>query len=82
MAPSAEKEYTMAEVIKHNKTDDCWLVIGNDATGECAILRGVGVKYVIPTTPKAKYIYTKRDKQHRCYVFAGWYVGFAMLTVA
>ena len=43
MAPSAEKEYTMAEVAKHNKTEDCWLVIGNDATGECAIFLGVGV---------------------------------------
>eukprot|EP00571_Detonula_confervacea_P011133 CAMPEP_0172307080 /NCGR_PEP_ID=MMETSP1058-20130122/8008_1 /TAXON_ID=83371 /ORGANISM="Detonula confervacea, Strain CCMP 353" /LENGTH=137 /DNA_ID=CAMNT_0013019153 /DNA_START=52 /DNA_END=465 /DNA_ORIENTATION=- len=33
MAPEPEKEYTMEEVSKHNKADDCWLVIGNDATG-------------------------------------------------
>ncbi|KAL3769513.1 hypothetical protein ACHAW5_001246 [Stephanodiscus triporus] len=33
MAPEPEKEYTMEEVSKHNKVDDCWLVIGNDATG-------------------------------------------------
>eukprot|EP00578_Thalassiosira_sp_NH16_P016315 CAMPEP_0181127324 /NCGR_PEP_ID=MMETSP1071-20121207/28133_1 /TAXON_ID=35127 /ORGANISM="Thalassiosira sp., Strain NH16" /LENGTH=139 /DNA_ID=CAMNT_0023213047 /DNA_START=93 /DNA_END=512 /DNA_ORIENTATION=+ len=33
MAPEPEKEYTMEEVSKHNKTEDCWLVIGNDATG-------------------------------------------------
>ncbi|KAL9190328.1 hypothetical protein ACHAXT_007539 [Thalassiosira profunda] len=33
MAPEPEKEYTMEEVAKHDKTDDCWLVIGNDATG-------------------------------------------------
>lgn len=31
---SLEKEYTMEEVASHNKVDDCWLVIGNDATGE------------------------------------------------
>jgi hypothetical protein len=24
----------MEEVASHNKVDDCWLVIGNDATGE------------------------------------------------
>eukprot|EP01083_Nonionella_stella_P082143 226708_1 len=33
MAPEPEKEFTMDEVAKHNKPDDCWLVIGNDATG-------------------------------------------------
>lgn len=33
MAPDPEREITMAEVEKHNKTDDCWLVIGNDDTG-------------------------------------------------
>lgn len=32
---SLEKEYTMEEVASHNKVDDCWLVIGNDATGKC-----------------------------------------------
>ena len=30
----APKEYTMEEVSKHNTQDDCWLVIGNDSTGE------------------------------------------------
>ena len=34
MAPNTEKEITMDEVKKHNTADDCWLVIGNDATGE------------------------------------------------
>ncbi|KAL7470081.1 hypothetical protein ACHAXS_012565 [Conticribra weissflogii] len=34
MAPQTpEKEYTMEEVSKHNKADDCWLVIGNENTG-------------------------------------------------
>jgi hypothetical protein len=37
MAPEPEKEYTMEEVSKHNKVDDCWLVIGNDATGKAQI---------------------------------------------
>ena len=27
------KEYTMAEVNKHNKQSDCWLVIGNVSNG-------------------------------------------------
>ena len=34
MAPNTEKEITMDEVKKHNTAEDCWLVIGNDATGE------------------------------------------------
>jgi cytochrome b involved in lipid metabolism len=35
MAPKApEKEYTMEEVSKHNKAEDCWLVIGNSNTGQ------------------------------------------------
>jgi len=34
MAPEPEKEITMDEVSKHNTTDDCWIVIGNDDTGE------------------------------------------------
>jgi hypothetical protein len=34
MAPEPTKEYTMEEVSNHNKVDDCWLVIGNDATGK------------------------------------------------
>jgi len=31
---SSERQITMEEVAKHNKQDDCWLVIGNDKTGE------------------------------------------------
>merc|ERR1719384_737185 len=27
------KEFTMDEVSKHNQSEDCWLVIGNDGTG-------------------------------------------------
>jgi hypothetical protein len=38
MAPEPEKEYTMEEVSKHNKVDDCWLVIGNDATGKTQMI--------------------------------------------
>jgi len=34
MAPVPEKEYTEADVAKHNKSDDCWLIIGNENTGE------------------------------------------------
>jgi cytochrome b involved in lipid metabolism len=30
----SEKEFTMDEVREHNKQDDCWMVIGNDKTGE------------------------------------------------
>lgn len=33
MAPEPEKEYTLDEIKKHNTTEDCWIVIGNDATG-------------------------------------------------
>eukprot|EP00581_Thalassiosira_minuscula_P025433 CAMPEP_0184406016 /NCGR_PEP_ID=MMETSP0738-20130409/1240_1 /TAXON_ID=385413 /ORGANISM="Thalassiosira miniscula, Strain CCMP1093" /LENGTH=137 /DNA_ID=CAMNT_0026762747 /DNA_START=54 /DNA_END=467 /DNA_ORIENTATION=+ len=33
MAPEPEKEFTLEEVSQHNKTEDCWLVIGNDNTG-------------------------------------------------
>mmetsp|Transcript_7249 Transcript_7249/g.15677 ORF Transcript_7249/g.15677 Transcript_7249/m.15677 type:complete len:138 (-) Transcript_7249:208-621(-) len=33
MAPEPEKEITMEEVSKHNTTEDCWIVIGNDDTG-------------------------------------------------
>jgi Cytochrome b involved in lipid metabolism len=29
-----ERQITMEEVAKHNKQDDCWLVIGNEKTGE------------------------------------------------
>ncbi|EJK53795.1 hypothetical protein THAOC_26691, partial [Thalassiosira oceanica] len=33
MCKSSEmKEYTMAEVAEHNTAEDCWLVIGSDAT--------------------------------------------------
>jgi cytochrome b involved in lipid metabolism len=34
MAPVPEKEFTEADVAKHNKADDCWLIIGNENTGE------------------------------------------------
>lgn len=30
---SEAKKITMEEVAKHNKEDDCWLIIGNDKTG-------------------------------------------------
>eukprot|EP00566_Odontella_aurita_P022781 CAMPEP_0113528404 /NCGR_PEP_ID=MMETSP0015_2-20120614/1823_1 /TAXON_ID=2838 /ORGANISM="Odontella" /LENGTH=135 /DNA_ID=CAMNT_0000426927 /DNA_START=130 /DNA_END=537 /DNA_ORIENTATION=+ /assembly_acc=CAM_ASM_000160 len=33
MAPNTEKEFTLDEVAKHDKQDDCWLIIGNDNTG-------------------------------------------------
>lgn len=29
----SERQITMEEVAKHNKQDDCWLVIGNEKTG-------------------------------------------------
>jgi hypothetical protein len=31
---SETKEYTLDEVSKHTKTEDCWLVIGNGTNGE------------------------------------------------
>jgi cytochrome b involved in lipid metabolism len=35
MAPQVpEKEFTEEEVSKHNKAEDCWLIIGNDNTGK------------------------------------------------
>ena len=30
---SEEKKISLEEVAKHNKQDDCWLVIGNAKTG-------------------------------------------------
>ena len=38
---SEAKEFTLDEVAKHTKTEDCWLVIGNATNGE--IFLGVGV---------------------------------------
>ena len=35
MAPAPEKEFTEAEVAKHNTAEDCWLIIGNENTGKC-----------------------------------------------
>lgn len=29
-----EKEYSISEVAHHCKEDDCWMVIGNERTGE------------------------------------------------
>ena len=29
-----EKEYSISEVAQHCKEDDCWMVIGNERTGE------------------------------------------------
>jgi cytochrome b involved in lipid metabolism len=35
MAPknTGEKTYTLEEVSKHTKTEDCWLIIGNASNG-------------------------------------------------
>mmetsp|Transcript_7305 Transcript_7305/g.10669 ORF Transcript_7305/g.10669 Transcript_7305/m.10669 type:complete len:138 (-) Transcript_7305:9-422(-) len=33
MSPVPEKEFTEAEVAKHNTAEDCWLIIGNENTG-------------------------------------------------
>ncbi|KAK1749100.1 cytochrome b5 heme-binding domain-containing protein [Skeletonema marinoi] len=30
---AAEKEFTAADVAKHNTAEDCWLIIGNENTG-------------------------------------------------
>jgi cytochrome b involved in lipid metabolism len=39
MIDESIKEYTLEEVSKHNKTDDCWLVIGNIKNGKfCCIV--------------------------------------------
>ena len=34
MSPVPEKEFTEAEVAKHNTAEDCWLIIGNENTGK------------------------------------------------
>ena len=31
---AAEKEFTAADVAKHNTAEDCWLIIGNENTGK------------------------------------------------
>jgi hypothetical protein len=40
MAPSTDeslKQYSMDDVNKHNKQDDCWLIIGNMSNGACLV---------------------------------------------
>ena len=34
MADETLTEYSMGEVSKHNKQDDCWLIVGNMTNGE------------------------------------------------
>ena len=29
------KSYSMDEVSKHNKLEDCWLIVGNMSNGKC-----------------------------------------------
>jgi hypothetical protein len=33
MVDESNKEYTLEEISQHNKTDDCWLIIGNMNNG-------------------------------------------------
>ena len=35
MSETKKKEYTLEEVSKHTKTEDCWLIIGNASNGAC-----------------------------------------------
>ena len=38
MVDESKKEYTLEEISQHNKTDDCWLIIGNINNGMCTLV--------------------------------------------
>ena len=47
MSEAKKKEYTLDEIAKHTKQDDCWLIIGNASTGAFIFVIGLEVKLLL-----------------------------------